>query len=112
MSGSARVGKRIAAAGLAILAAACTIEDTSEKRAADSAAAATANSNGSVQTSASPGTVASPQTAPCRARARRTARQSLRVRPREPHLLAVRRWPEAPGGGLLGRANPPPAAST
>jgi len=64
MSGSARVGKRIAAAGLAILAAACTIEDTSEKRAADSAAAATANGNGSVQTSASPGTVASPQTAP------------------------------------------------
>jgi lipoprotein-anchoring transpeptidase ErfK/SrfK len=64
MSRSVRVGRRIAAAGLAILAAACTIEDTSEKRAADSAAAATANSNGSVQTSASPGTVASPQTAP------------------------------------------------
>jgi lipoprotein-anchoring transpeptidase ErfK/SrfK len=50
------------AAGLAILAAACTIEDTSEKRAADSLAAATAN--GAVQTSASQGTVASPQTMP------------------------------------------------
>lgn len=62
MSGSVRIGKRIAAAGLALLAAACTIEDTSDKRAADSAAAATAN--GAVDTSASPGTVASPQTAP------------------------------------------------
>ena len=50
------------AAGLAILAAACTIEDTSEKRAADSLAAATAN--GAVQDAASPGTVAAPQTMP------------------------------------------------
>jgi lipoprotein-anchoring transpeptidase ErfK/SrfK len=47
---------------LAILAAACTIEDTSDKRAADSAAAASAI--GGTQTSASPGAVASPQTAP------------------------------------------------
>ena len=62
MSGSGRLGQRFTAAALAILAAACTIEDASEKRAADSLAAATAN--GTVQTSASPGTVASPQTAP------------------------------------------------
>jgi lipoprotein-anchoring transpeptidase ErfK/SrfK len=44
-------------AALAALVGACTIEDTSEKRAADSAAAATAN--GAVQTS--PGAVATPQ---------------------------------------------------
>ena len=44
-------------AALAAQGGACTIEDTSEKRAADSAAAATAN--GAVQTS--PGTVATPQ---------------------------------------------------
>ena len=59
MSRSVRVGQRLAAAALAILAAACTIEDASDKRAADSLAAATAN--GAVQTSASPGAVASPQ---------------------------------------------------
>ena len=52
--------QQIVAAGLAMLAAACTIEDASDKRAADSAAAATAS--GGVQTSASPGTVASPAT--------------------------------------------------
>ena len=46
-------------AALALLVAACTIEDTSDKRAADSAAAATAK--GEVQTSASGGAVASPQ---------------------------------------------------
>ncbi|HEU4721320.1 MAG TPA: L,D-transpeptidase family protein [Gemmatimonadaceae bacterium] len=44
-------------AAVAALVGACTIEDASEKRAADSAAAATAN--GAVQTS--PGTVATPQ---------------------------------------------------
>lgn len=53
---------RIAAAALALLAAACTIEDASDKRAADSAAAATAKDN--LQTTASSGTVASPQAAP------------------------------------------------
>jgi lipoprotein-anchoring transpeptidase ErfK/SrfK len=56
------MGQRFLAASLAVLAAACTIEDASEKRAADSLAAASAN--GAVQTSASPGAVASPQTAP------------------------------------------------
>ena len=49
-------------AALALLVAACTIEDTSDKRAADSAAAATAK--GAAQTSASGGAVASPQPAP------------------------------------------------
>ena len=62
MSRSVRFEKRFTTAALALLAAACTIEDASDKRAADSAAAATAN--GAVQTSASPGTVASPQAAP------------------------------------------------
>jgi len=50
----------MAAAGLALLAAACTIEDASDKRAADSAAAATAV--GAPQTAASPGAIATPQT--------------------------------------------------
>ena len=49
-------------AALALLVAACTIEDTSDRRAADSAAAATAK--GQVETSASGGAVASPQPAP------------------------------------------------
>ena len=49
----------MAAAGLALLAAACTIEDASDKRAADSAAAATAV--GAPQTAASPGAIASPR---------------------------------------------------
>ena len=62
MTRSVRIGQRITVASLAVLAAACTIEDASDKRAADSLAAATAN--GTVQTSASPGTVGSPQTAP------------------------------------------------
>jgi lipoprotein-anchoring transpeptidase ErfK/SrfK len=53
---------RISAAAIALLAAACTIEDASDKRAADSVAAATAK--GTTQTSASGGTVASPQTTP------------------------------------------------
>ena len=53
---------RITAAGLALLVAACTIEDASDKRAADSAAAATAK--GDVQMSPSGGAVASPQPAP------------------------------------------------
>jgi lipoprotein-anchoring transpeptidase ErfK/SrfK len=49
-------------AALALFVAACTIEDASDKRAADSAAAATAN--GAVQTSASGGTVAAAQPVP------------------------------------------------
>ena len=53
---------RITTAALALLVAACTIEDASDKRAADSVAAATAKGNG--QTSASSGTVATPQPAP------------------------------------------------
>jgi L,D-transpeptidase ErfK/SrfK len=57
-----RSAARITAAALALLSAACTIEDASDKRAADSAAAATAN--GAVQTSASGGAVASPQSSP------------------------------------------------
>ena len=48
-------------AALALAVAACTVEDASDKRAADSAAAATAK--GEVQTSASGGAVASPQPA-------------------------------------------------
>jgi lipoprotein-anchoring transpeptidase ErfK/SrfK len=61
MSGSVRVEWRIMVAALAILTAGCTIEDTSDKRAADSAAAATAN--GAVDP-AGPGAGASPQAAP------------------------------------------------
>jgi lipoprotein-anchoring transpeptidase ErfK/SrfK len=49
-------------AALALAVAACTVEDASDKRAADSAAAATAK--GDLQTSASGGAVASPQAAP------------------------------------------------
>ena len=60
MIGSTRLGKRLAAAGVALLSAACTIEDASDKRAADSAAAATAV--GATQTAASPGAIATPQT--------------------------------------------------
>ena len=52
----------MATAALALVVGACTIEDTSEKRAADSAAAATAK--GSVETSASGGAMASPQPGP------------------------------------------------
>jgi lipoprotein-anchoring transpeptidase ErfK/SrfK len=48
------------AAALTMLAAACTIEDASDKRAADSVAAATA-STGDVQTSSGAGTAAQPQ---------------------------------------------------
>jgi lipoprotein-anchoring transpeptidase ErfK/SrfK len=62
MTDRLRSTARIATAALALLAAACTIEDASDKRAADSAAAATAKDN--LQTSASSGTVASPQAAP------------------------------------------------
>jgi len=56
-----RSAARVATAALALVAAACTIEDASDKRAADSAAAATAN--GAVETPASSGTVV-PQPAP------------------------------------------------
>jgi lipoprotein-anchoring transpeptidase ErfK/SrfK len=56
MIGSTRLGKRIAVAGLALLAAACTIEDASDKRAADSAAAVEGT-----QTAASPGAIGTPQ---------------------------------------------------
>jgi lipoprotein-anchoring transpeptidase ErfK/SrfK len=49
-------------AALALAAAACTVEDASENRRADSAAAATAK--GDAQTSASGGAVAAPQSAP------------------------------------------------
>jgi lipoprotein-anchoring transpeptidase ErfK/SrfK len=52
----------MATAALALGVGACTIEDTSEKRAADSAAAATAR--GSVETSASGGAMGSPQADP------------------------------------------------
>src|SRR6187549_250066 len=51
-----RSAATVATAALALVAAACTIEDASDKRAADSAAAATAN--GAVATSASGGSVA------------------------------------------------------
>ena len=50
------------AAALALLVAACTIEDASDKRTADNAAAATAK--GDLQTSTSSGAVAAPQPAP------------------------------------------------
>jgi lipoprotein-anchoring transpeptidase ErfK/SrfK len=53
---------RITAAALALLVAACTIEDASDKRAADSTAALTAK--GDVRTTASGGAIASPQPAP------------------------------------------------
>jgi lipoprotein-anchoring transpeptidase ErfK/SrfK len=53
-----RSAARTTAAALALLAAACTIEDASDKRAADSIAAATAKNN--VQTSASGGAVTTP----------------------------------------------------
>lgn len=56
MRPAARRTSTIVTAALALLVAACTIEDASDKRAADSAAAATAD--GRVQTSASGGTVA------------------------------------------------------
>ena len=62
MRPGARRTSTIVTAALALLAAACTIEDASDKRAADSAAAATAK--GDVQTSASGGTVAPAQAAP------------------------------------------------
>lgn len=56
---------KTAVAGLGLLLAACTIEDASDKRAADSAAAATAN--GTTQTSASTGGVAlTPSASPSR----------------------------------------------
>jgi lipoprotein-anchoring transpeptidase ErfK/SrfK len=53
---------RITTAALAILVAACTIEDASDKRAADSTAALAAK--GDVRTTASGGAIASPQPAP------------------------------------------------
>jgi lipoprotein-anchoring transpeptidase ErfK/SrfK len=53
---------RITAAALALLVAACTIEDASDKRAADSTEALTAK--GDVRTTASGGAIASPQPAP------------------------------------------------
>ena len=59
MRPGARTTGRIVTAALALLVAACTIEDASDKRAADSAAA-----KGEVQTSASGGTVAPAQPAP------------------------------------------------
>ena len=62
MSQTARSAARITALAFALLAAACTIEDASDKRAADSAAAAAAKGDG--QTSASGGAVAAPQMAP------------------------------------------------
>jgi lipoprotein-anchoring transpeptidase ErfK/SrfK len=58
----ARVAERITALAFALLAAACTIEDASDKRAADSVAAATAK--GDEQTSTSGGSVAAPQMTP------------------------------------------------
>ncbi|HKP16297.1 MAG TPA: L,D-transpeptidase [Gemmatimonadaceae bacterium] len=61
----------MATAALALAVAACTIEEASDKRAADSAAAATAK--GEVQTSASSGAVASPQPAPGMAQTAPTA---------------------------------------
>ncbi len=57
-----RYASAMVTAALALAVAACTVEDASDKRAADSAAAATAK--GEVQTSASGGAVASPQPAP------------------------------------------------
>ena len=62
MSQTARGAARGTALALALLAAACTIEDASDKRAADSAAAATAKGEGQAATSA--GAVAAPQMAP------------------------------------------------
>ena len=59
------VASRSAALAFALLAAACTIEDASDKRAADSAAAASAKSDG--QTSTSGGAVAAPQMSPATA---------------------------------------------
>ena len=61
MSQRVRSAARTTALTLALLAAACTIEDASDKRAADSAAAATTKDG---QTSTSGGAVAAPQTTP------------------------------------------------
>ena len=55
MRPSIRCDWRLASATLCLLLGACTIEDASDKRAADSAAAATAN--GAAQTAPTPGTV-------------------------------------------------------
>jgi len=57
MNGSIRRDWRIAAAGLGLLLGACTIEDASDKHAADSAAAATAPGAG--QTASTPGAAGS-----------------------------------------------------
>jgi lipoprotein-anchoring transpeptidase ErfK/SrfK len=70
-----RITGRIAAAALALFAAACTIEDASDKRAADSLAAATAKDN--VQTSASSGALASSQPAPLGADSAAQATQTV-----------------------------------